>query len=732
MAIINTNLASLTAARSLQEAQKLQETSMERLSTGLRINSAADDATGLGISEGMTSQIRGINMAIKNAGAAVNLVDTADSALAETSDILQRMRELSVQAGNSTLSAQDRAALKVEMEALTAEIDRIASTTSYNKNSLLDGSAGSMSFQVGEGTGSSESVSLSISSAKASDLGLSSSSSVTTNTGTLIGADINDGAVLSAGSIDTDDILINGVNWARHLTELPFTDANGTERVNTFAVQSAAGLALAINTNTEAHGVTASAVTVVEGGATDGVGTASSLIMEVTDSDGTTQTYSMGATTSIEDLVDEINIGGTVTSEVLIGGVSAAKNAAGGVTVTSSEGATINFSTGGVMGFAEGVTTGSLTLSSADSSPITITRGTNTSATDADIRILGFNVTDSDSSVVVGRQIDANGALSSTNNFQLTVADDMTINGVQIGATDTAVGAQLLTGRHLADAVNAVSAKSNVTATAKTEIFMTMSMKASSAAGSTNSGGGEILINGESISTLAANATVGPVVTAINSLSTARGMGITAEATASNIIKLTNNVGDNITVNDEDGFIDSITHADGSALTMLGDASSTVGASDFVFGARLTFTNTAGGGVAFGHDNVTQAVAQVDFDKLGVVVGSTTGTTTTTTNGVDVSSVSAATSALTAIDTAIQKVNEIRGGLGALQNRLDHTVSNLTAAVQNHEASRSQILDADFAAESANLAKAQVLSQASTAMLAQANAAPQLVLQLLQ
>ena len=108
MAIINTNLASLTAARSLQEAQKLQETSMERLSTGLRINSAADDATGLGISEGMTSQIRGINMAIKNAGAAVNLVDTADSALAETSDILQRMRELSVQAGNSTLSRQSR------------------------------------------------------------------------------------------------------------------------------------------------------------------------------------------------------------------------------------------------------------------------------------------------------------------------------------------------------------------------------------------------------------------------------------------------------------------------------------------------------------------------------------------------------------------------------------------------------------------------------------------------
>ena len=733
MAIINTNLASLTAARSLQEAQKLQETSMERLSTGLRINSAADDATGLGISEGMTSQIRGINMAIKNAGAAVNLVDTADSALAETSDILQRMRELSVQAGNSTLSAQDRAALKVEMEALTAEIDRIASTTSYNKNSLLDGSAGSMSFQVGEGTGSSESVNLSISSAKAADLGLSSSSSVTTNTGTLIGADVNDGAVLSAGSIDTDDILINGVNWARHLTELPFTDANGTERVNTFAVQSAAGLALAINTNTEAHGVTASAQTVVVGGPTDGISIADQLIMEVTDEDGTTQTYSMGATTSIEDLVDEINVGGTTTTtDVLIGGISAVKNDAGGVTITSSEGATINFSTGGTLGFAAAVHTGVLTLSSADSSPITITRGTNTSATDADIRILGFNVTDSDSSVVVGRQIDANGALSATNNFQLTVADDMTINGVQIGATDTAVGAQLLTGRHLADAVNAVSAKSNVTATTKTEIFMTMSMKASSSAGPTNSGGGEILINGESISTLAANATVAQVVTAINSLSTARGMGITAEATASNIIKLTNDVGDNITVHDEDSFIDSITHADGSAVTMLGDASSTVGASDFVFGARLTFTNTAGGGVAFGHDNVTQAVAQVDFDKLGVVVGSTTGTTTTTTNGVDVSSVSAATSALTAIDTAIQKVNEIRGGLGALQNRLDHTVSNLTAAVQNHEASRSQILDADFAAESANLAKAQVLSQASTAMLAQANAAPQLVLQLLQ
>lgn len=157
---INTNVASLNAQRNLNRSQGLLNQSLERLSTGLRINSAKDDAAGLAISERFTTQIRGLNQAVRNANDGISLAQTSESALGEVGNNLQRIRELAVQSANSTNSASDRAALDAEVQQRLAEVDRIASQTSFNGLKVLDGTFGTATFQVGANVGESISVNL--------------------------------------------------------------------------------------------------------------------------------------------------------------------------------------------------------------------------------------------------------------------------------------------------------------------------------------------------------------------------------------------------------------------------------------------------------------------------------------------------------------------------------------------------------------------------------------------
>ena len=147
--IINTIIASLNAQRNLNTSQQDSNVALQRLSSGLRINSAKDDAAGLAISERFTSQIKGLNQAIRNANDGISLAQTAEGALEETTNILQRIRELSVQSANSTNSSSDRSALQGEVNQLKQELDRIAGTTQFNGLNLLDGSFTAQSFQVG-------------------------------------------------------------------------------------------------------------------------------------------------------------------------------------------------------------------------------------------------------------------------------------------------------------------------------------------------------------------------------------------------------------------------------------------------------------------------------------------------------------------------------------------------------------------------------------------------------
>ena len=156
--IINTNIASLTAQRNLNGSQSSLATSLQRLSTGLRINSARDDAAGLAISERFTTQIRGLNQAIRNANDGVSFAQTAEGALSTAGDALQRIRELAVQSINDTNSSSDRQALNNEVGQLIAEVNRIASATQFNGQNILDGSLSTLTFQVGANQGQTISV----------------------------------------------------------------------------------------------------------------------------------------------------------------------------------------------------------------------------------------------------------------------------------------------------------------------------------------------------------------------------------------------------------------------------------------------------------------------------------------------------------------------------------------------------------------------------------------------
>ncbi len=159
---INTNVMSLTAQRNLSKSQSSLSTSMERLSSGLRVNSAKDDAAGLAIAERMNTQVRGMNVAIRNANDGISLAQTAEGGLQEVNNMLQRMRELAVQSKNGTNSTSDRANLDAEFTALNEEIGRIAETTVYNGQSVINSAGGSVSFQVGANNGAANSLTIAL------------------------------------------------------------------------------------------------------------------------------------------------------------------------------------------------------------------------------------------------------------------------------------------------------------------------------------------------------------------------------------------------------------------------------------------------------------------------------------------------------------------------------------------------------------------------------------------
>ena len=251
---VNSNPASINAQNKLGMASGGLKTSMERLASGLRINSAKDDAAGLQISNRLTSQINGLNVAIRNANDGISMAQTAEGALQESTNILQRMRDLSVQSANATNTTVDRKALQEEVTQLQSELDRIADTTTFGGQNLLDGSFGNQNFQVG--AEANQVIGLAINSAQTDDLGSARMNATGTDMGLATQA-ANLAAARTAADLTADTITIDGVNSAD---------------IAVAASDSAANIAASINAEFNTTGVKADARTQVlltENGGTD-------------------------------------------------------------------------------------------------------------------------------------------------------------------------------------------------------------------------------------------------------------------------------------------------------------------------------------------------------------------------------------------------------------------------------------------------------------------------------
>ena len=320
--IINTNVASLNAQRNLNNSQSDLGVSLQRLSSGLRINSAKDDAAGLAISERFTTQIRGLNQAGRNANDGVSLAQTAEGDLAQITNNLQRIRELAVQSANATNSASDRAALQLEVTQLVAEIDRVGSTSAFNGVKLLDGNFASQSFQVGANSGETVDIT-NITSARAADIGQS-------NTATATGA-----ATLAAGGLSANDLLINGVD----VGVVANPGAAGSLSAAVAAAITAADSAVTVAVGASSFAVGAFATVSDAATNDDGVYT---LTVEGVDVINVTDVGATGSSVTAANVDTQLGLT-SVTDALTAAGVTFTGTAAGGdLTFTKADGSNLN------------------------------------------------------------------------------------------------------------------------------------------------------------------------------------------------------------------------------------------------------------------------------------------------------------------------------------------------------------------------------------------------------
>ena len=668
MASINTNVAALNAQKSMSDQIAKSDQAIERLSTGLRINNAADDAAGTAIASKMEAQVRSLGVAIRNGHDAISMTQTAEGALGEMENILQRVRELAVQAGNSSLSSVDRLAIQDEVTALTDEINDIASSTNFNGVKLLDGSNSSIDFQVG--VNASDALTVGLESSNASDLGLSGS----------MGTDAFTSGRVVLGTVNalvTDAVKFNGENYLAANLSTTASSTNG-----------AGAIATGINANTAKHGVVATAFNRVEGGPTSDDFTMTNTF--TIETDGLTETIAIQS--SMSDLVDQINL--------QVQSVTASLGENNSLILSNTTGAQIVI--GGNLPTAVGLTAGTYegmyTLENVDGSHVKIELGNlangyvqAASATAANINLIGLN-----ESHAAGQ---TRGVAVSTT--ILAVTDDIRINDVKVGAT------LVNTAKAKAEAINAISAQTGVTASASTTLFLNLDFDIDATDASFKINGTAMAVSG--------NDSVADVASTINTAN----VGLVATTSTEGLLKIVDSSGGNIKLQMSSLSTFVVGFSDGSNMT-------TTVAGTLTQTGQITLQSEDGGIIKL-TDNT---VANSGLAKLGLEGQSEEQDAGS--GGVNVSTLSGATSALDHIDAAIDTLSSFRASFGAVENRIDAKINNLTTLKVNTQAAQSRIEDADFAAETTHMTKAQILSQAATSMLAQANASKQNLLALLQ
>ena len=878
--VINTNFASLNAQRNLNKSQGSLQTSLQRLSSGLRINSAKDDAAGLAISNRFTSQIRGLTQAVRNANDGISLAQTAEGALSESTNILQRVRELAIQSANSTNSSQDRLSLQSEVNQLVSELDRIANTTSFNGLKLLDGSFTAQSFQIG--AEANQTINVNVSGATANTIGINKVSSANTTAGIEVATSgfsvatsatafnaaasdatataalttlIADQTITVSGPSGNTTLTISAANGNRDASEIataldniigvrataepnaasftvaaPPTNAHRNDVV-TFDLVKGDGdfsstVAIRVNSatySTDFNTAVSNSVTAINTAAGDSDLTYNSTTRTITSAKGANigiQNFNVqdDATMSLGTFVNDTSNNGTgftfsiagvaVTVDLsgsgnIAGNTQAQIAAATAVAINATAGLTAIGVTATVNGNNVEVTRGTATapLFTGAEGVLSITAMAVTGGTTGDG---GFTVSRLDAGTTIaagaGPVVLTEGGTVAAAVASVVVETDtivfagQTVTEVGGAGNEAAVKVGSLTvlmedaGINIQSTVAGGAATDGIlNAAANTNAALTAGSAMSDASSGNFAASQSLTITGDSVATVsvAANSTAAEIAALVNKVSDTTGVSATGRTTATisnldrnGIISMTLN-GTTVSAN--------VTTTNLSALaTAINDKSGATGVSASISDDNLSMTLTHATGDDIDFVNFTHSVANVNtsttasmritggegtyvtlqdgtaIDKDSTVVGGnvefksngsfTVASNVTAANGglfagnandinasslqtvniMDISSVVGANAAIDIVDGALAKVDSIRADLGAIQNRFESTMSNLNTAVENFSAARSRIQDTDFAAETANLTRSQILQQAGIAMLAQANALPQQVLSLLR
>ena len=626
---INTNIEALNAERNLSATASAYARSVERLSSGLRINRAADDAAGLAISERLQAQVNGLNQAQRNAQDGISMVQTAEGALTEVHAMLQRIRELAVEASNSTLSTSDAQSVSDEIGGLRAEIDRIARATAFNGQPLLTGA-----LSVSQSGG-----------------------------GLMPGTLLRTGHSATISAIDTSGARPNATYT---LTNQGGGNVTLSDGVNSQQVTLAATIG-ATNTETIKFSSLGVSITVVGNSAK----TAVELAADLAAPGGTPGTSSIGGGTAT-DLVDgDWLMRDTAASAGVTYDSVAGLDSSGGTTrLTATASAS--------------VVSGTMTLAVDASGNISTTyNGETYTGTLAPI-------SSGQSSLVLlatpaGRRVE----LSYKQGSAATLAGEVAgMNGAQFNIVS-------------GSAATAQSVTCATTTSAGTYTF-------------TSTAPGTLTLSGPGGSQTLAVANIGANGTEsfnFNNLGisfnvVAGAGGLDANGVITNLVLPAN---DTIVVTSSGGTPGGAATITTGAGTM---ANFQVGANagDYL---SVSFSDTTIAATGYGSWNQ-------DITNLATATGSGSGI------------FAAAQQLISSSDTAIGYISKVRGGFGAVQNRLEHTVASISVASENLQASESRIRDLDVASEMVTFTKTQILQQAGIAILAQANQAPQSILSLLR
>ncbi|MGC8736684.1 MAG: flagellin [Dissulfurimicrobium sp.] len=803
---INTNIAALYAHNNLQKTSDSMQTSLERLSTGLRINKSADDASGMSIANVMHAQALSLGQAIRNANDGISVVQIADGALQEAVHIINTIKTKATQAAADSQTTTSRNALQSDISKLMAELDAIARTTSFNGMKLLTGNFANKKFQVGAFTG--ETVEVNIGSSESNKIG-----QVVTGQLQLTNASGGNVQLSIHSNILNTDVAINSVDL----------------QYNNSAANGMRALADAINKVSDTTGITAQAVVKSTSAAPVAAGS--------TGSDFAINGIVIGAVTVQANDADG-SLVNAINAKTAQHGIVASVDGAGMLTLSSTDGRAIQVTgdTGTVLAGSNMSTFGYIKLfqSGANDMKITDLAGGAALAITSNLQVKGATTTTIDSTLTAGSVLGSASSfkagstlgftLTNTNNSaDITTTQDSTIKagsvlaaatvikqGSVLGGTVTAnavsttndstlkagsllksgtllkAGTLVTTAIQTAGGTIAAGTVLNADATLTADVTLQADMIAKggssfaanssftsgssiggdvTTASTTNVNNDMILKAGSTIknaaglsivagSTIGGNFTLAAAVSALTSSMTVKA-GSTLTDTSS--IATGSTLGANTTVSSALTLNGDMTLAAGSTLASMSTmAAGTVLTNDmvvFVSGsAGTTKTLTAGTVLekqytTYGtnylnntmtlkynatHNSTIAANSILAANPGGVSGTQVTGIVKKALSDINVTTQDGAQLGMAIADSALQNINAIKAGLGSVQNQLTSTIANLTATKVNVQSAESQIRDVDFADESSNFSKMQILSQAGTFALAQANATAQGVLKLLQ